>query len=73
MCLHLLLKKGLATIKFHNKKVNVLKGAVPSKTMVCKWALEFQSDCMSTEDDIQSGHSKIALPPEINNKISYNC
>lgn len=34
-------KKGIALIEIYNEIANVLGDAVPSKTMVCKWALEF--------------------------------
>ncbi|EFN80937.1 hypothetical protein EAI_15129, partial [Harpegnathos saltator] len=48
-------KKGLKAMEIHSEMVNVLGESAPSKTMVCKWALEFQRSHTSIEDDPRSG------------------
>ncbi|EFN76256.1 hypothetical protein EAI_15766, partial [Harpegnathos saltator] len=52
-------KKGLKRLKkamdIYSEMVNVLGESAPSKTMICKWILEFQRGCTSIEDDPRSG------------------
>lgn len=58
-------KKGLKAMEIHSEMVNVLGDTAPSKTMVCKWAQEFQRGRTSVEDDPRSGRPKTATAEEI--------
>ncbi|EFN77582.1 hypothetical protein EAI_10678, partial [Harpegnathos saltator] len=53
--IELFVNKGLKAMEIHSEMVNVLGESAPSKTMVCKWALEFQHGRTSIEDDPSSG------------------
>lgn len=56
-------------MEIHSEMVNVLGESAPSKSMVCKWALEFQRGRTSIEDDPRSGRPKSASTPEIIEQI----
>ena len=58
-------------IEVYNKVVNVLKHATPSKTILCKWALEFKRGRMSNKDILRSGRLKIVTMTDIIKKMLY--
>lgn len=60
-----LVKKGLKAMEIYSEMVNVLGDAAPSKTMVCKWALEFKRGRTSLEDDPRSGRPKSVTTEEM--------
>ena len=67
--IELFVKTSLEPIKIHNKMLNVLEDAALSKTVVCKWVVEFKCGRTSVEDDSCSGRPKKVTSPNIVKKM----
>ena len=59
------MEKGLNAMEINSEMVNVLSDTASSKSIVCKWALEFQSGRTSLEKDPRSRRPKTAPTEEM--------